>query len=282
MYQSLRASVADVAGARDLVYELVKRDVRSRYKQAAMGFLWAILMPTMVVVSGVVVRLAMSQIGGAEIDRAVLGGLVLKSIPWGFVVGGLGFVTNSLVSNSNLVTKVYFPREVLPLSALLAQGFDSALALSVLFLALPFLEMQWTPALIWVPVLLILLFLLVLGAGMALACGNIFYRDVRYLVQIILTFGIFFTPVFYEPAMLGSFGSALIMLNPVAPILEGLRLAVMEGEGLLRPITAVVGEHPQVIWRPWYLVYGAAWSLLAPALAIPLFRRGVAAFAEYV
>jgi ABC-type polysaccharide/polyol phosphate export permease len=274
--------VADVIGARDLLRHLVRRDIRVRYKQSAMGLAWVLLMPTLVVFSGMIVRLAVAQHGGAPLDRAVVGGLALKSVPWGFVVGGLGFATASLVTNQNLVTKIYFPREVLPLAALLTQGFDSGLALLAVIVALPFLGLTVGPALLWVPLLLVLLFLQVLAAGLILSCGNVFFRDVRYIVQVVLTFGIFFTPVFYEPAMLGAQGSLLVMLNPVAPLLEGLRLVAIEGHDLLTPLTVSSGTELLYAWRPWYLLYSAAWAVGGLGVATPVFRNSVTSFAEYI
>lgn len=269
-------------GARDLLYEFVRRDIRIRYKQAVMGFLWAFFMPSLVVLSGVIVRLVMSRLGGGEpLDATVIGGLALKAVPWGFVVGGLQFTTSSLVNNQTLVTKVYFPREVLPTSALLAQAFDSGIALLAVMVVLPFLGLTLGPALLWAPLLLVLLFFLVLGAGLALSAANIFFRDVRYIVQVVLTFGIFFTPVFYEPAMLGDLGGMLVMLNPVAPLLEGLRLSVIEGHNLLLPLTTTVAGELVVAWRPWYLLYTVAWSVLGFGLASWAFRSSVTSFAEY-
>ncbi len=278
---SLRSSVADVLGSRDLLYELVRRDIRIRYKQAVMGFAWALFMPILVVLSGLVVRLIMSQFGSGDVDRAVVGGLALKAVPWGFVVGGLGFTTTSLVNNRELVTKIAFPREVLPLAALLAQTFDSSVAAVGIAVVLPFLGLTFSPALLWVPVLVALIFLLTLAGGLALSCANVFFRDVRYLVQVILTFGIFFTPVFFEPTMLGGLGSRLVMLNPFAPLLEGLRLAVIEGQNLLGSIVTTSGAEQLVEWHPWYLLYSAAWTFGGLALAARLFRNGVASFAEY-
>lgn len=271
-----------MVGSRDLLYEFVRRDIRIRYKQAVMGFLWAFFMPALVVLSGLVVRLVMSHMGAGEsVNAAVVGGLALKAVPWGFVVGGLQFTTNSLVSNQTLVTKVYFPREVLPTAALLAQAFDSGVALLAVVIFLPFLGLTLSPALLWAPLLLVLLFFLVLGAGLALSAANIFFRDVRYIVQVVLTFGIFFTPVFFEPAMLGELGGMLVMLNPVSPILEGLRLSVIDGHNLLLPLTSTVAGESVVAWQPWYLLLTAIWTVAGFTLATWGFRSSVTSFAEY-
>ena len=151
-------------------------------------------------------------------------GIAMKAVPWSFFVGALGFATNSLTGNSNLVTKIYFPREVLPLAATLAQVADSAIGLSALLVAGLFLGVHFGAAALWAPVL-VLLIAFTAGSALVVSCANLFFRDVKYIVQVLLSFGIFFTPVFFEPEMLGPTGARLMMLNPLAPILEGLRLA---------------------------------------------------------
>ena len=91
------------------------------------------------------------------------------------------------------------------------------------------------------------------GVSLFLSCANLFFRDVKYIVQVVLMFGIFFTPIFFEPAMLGPKGAYLAMLNPLTGILEGLRLSVVEGHNLLEPLTVVVKGVPRVAWEPWEL-----------------------------
>ena len=102
---------------RGLAYELMRRDIRVRYKQTILGFAWAVLMPMLVVMAGATVRYAMAYIGGRHLGMQDLAGIAIKAVPWSFFVGSMGFATTSLVGQSNLVTKIYFPREVLPLAA---------------------------------------------------------------------------------------------------------------------------------------------------------------------
>ena len=123
---------------------------------------------------------------------------------WSFFVGALGFATASLIGNSNLVTKIYFPREVLPLSSVAAQGFDTSIGLLTLVVILPFLGVRLHASFVWIPLLLFLLVTFTTGVSMFLSCANLFFRDVKYIVQVVLMFGIFFTPIFFEPAMLGT------------------------------------------------------------------------------
>jgi lipopolysaccharide transport system permease protein len=112
-----------------------------------------------------------------------------------------------------------------------------------------------------------------------LACANLFFRDVRYIVQVLLTFGMFFTPVFFEADQIGARAGRIMMLNPVAPILEGLRLAVVNGHNLARPLVLSSGA---VVWQPWHLAYSAVFATCGVVAAALLYSRLELTFAEYV
>ena len=118
---------------------------------------------------------------------------------------------------------------------------------------------------------------------MVVSCANLFFRDVKYIVQVLLSFGIFFTPVFFEPEMFGPLGArVMMMVNPLAPLLEGLRLSVVMDHNLLDTLV-VQGRHSVVLaWSPWYLVYSAACAIAAWLAGLLLFHRGESKFAEYV
>ncbi len=267
---------------RELLYQFVLRDIRIRYKQAVMGFAWAIFMPMLIVLAGMVVRIAMSHLSGGGVERAAMAGIAVRALPWAFFVGAIGFANTSLIANQNLVTKIYFPREVLPVASVFAQAFDTAVGSLGLVLLLPVLGVGFSLALLWIPVLALLLFLFTWAAALFLSSANLFFRDVKYLVQVILMFGIFFTPVFFEPVMMGPLGAKLMMMNPVAPILEGIRLTVVEGQGLLAPIMeALPSGETVLVWSPWYLAYSAGWALLGLLGASLLFHRLEFLFAEY-
>jgi homopolymeric O-antigen transport system permease protein len=135
---------------------------------------------------------------------------------------------------------------------------------------------------VWVPLLIALLIAFTTGVSLFLACANLFFRDVKYIVQVVLMFGIFFTPIFFEPAMLGARGAQLAVLNPLTGILEGLRLSIVEGRDLLHPISVVMKGTERVIWNPWELVYSAVCAVAGMAGATVMFRRLQHLFAEYV
>jgi ABC-type polysaccharide/polyol phosphate export systems, permease component len=277
--EDLREAGTELWRFREMLYQLTLRDVRIRYKQAVIGFGWALLMPALVVLSGCLVRYAMSRKSGAPLDLAGIASIAVKALPWSFFVGTISFATQSLTGNLQLVSKVYFPRAVLPLAATLGQAFDAAIGGLVLVLVLPFLDVHLSAQLLWVPVLLLLLFLLTVAASLFLSCANLFFRDVKYIVQVMLTFGIFFTPVFFDPAMMGQRLAPLIMLNPLSPLLEGLRLAIVDHHDLLLPLVASDGV---VVWSPGYLVYAALWAILGLVVSAMIFHRSEFVFAEYV
>jgi lipopolysaccharide transport system permease protein len=279
LLEDLRQIATDIRWSKNLIYQLVLRDIRIKYKQAVFGFAWALLIPMAVVGAGLAVRFAIAFYSGKGLALGQIAGMAVKAVPWAFFVGCLNVATPSLVSNVSLVTKIFFPREVLPLSAILAQSVDSIIGGLIVVCLLPFLGVVWSWQLLWAPVLLMMLWFLALAFGLFLSCANIFFRDVKYLVQVFLTFGIFITPVMLDASMYGPKGSQIMMLNPVAPILEGLRLAVVHHQNLLSPRVAPDGF---IFWRPWYLAYTALWAFGGLVVSALIFHRSERRFAELV
>ncbi|MFN2316277.1 MAG: ABC transporter permease [Gemmatimonadales bacterium] len=282
IFGDIRESIADIRAHKELLFQLTARDIKLRYKQAVMGFAWALFMPILVVLAGLVVRMAMAYVSGRPVALEGMAGVAVKALPWAFFVGAVGFASNSLLANQALVAKVFFPREVLPLSAVLAQGFDSMIGAVALAIALPFLGAKLSLALLWVVPLVVLMFVLTATICLFLACANLFFRDVKYIVQVLLTFGIFFTPVLFEAVMLGERLAPFVMLNPLAPILEGLRLVVVQGHNLLEPLRVVVDGRLVEYWNPWYLGWTAGVTLVGLVLTITMFRRLQYLFAEWI
>ena len=250
---------------RDLLYMLTWRDIRIKYKQSIMGFMWAIFMPVLIVSAGMLVRYAFSRLSGQPLVWNDIAEVSVKAVPWAFFVSSLRFSTLSLIANPNLVTKIYFPRELFPLAATLSQFFDLTVASIALAIILTLGGIGVSVQLLWVPLLLILLVSLVLALGIVFSALALFFRDVRFIVEVLLTFGIFFTPVFYDVAMFGEWAPALL-LNPLAPILEGLAACIV---------------HHQAPALGW-LAYSAVFSFVALVLSYSLFRALEPAFAEYI
>jgi lipopolysaccharide transport system permease protein len=253
---------------RDLLYMLSRRDVTVKYKQSIMGFLWAILMPLLITSAGVVVKLAMTTVSGhGGMFREILP-VAIKAAPWAFFVASIRFSTQSLSNNHNLVTKIAFPRAVFPLSAVASQLFDFLIA-ALVVLAVALFGVSPTVYLLWVPVLLALLIAQVVGLALLLSAANLFFRDIKYLVEVVLTFAIFFTPVFYSVSdIVARFGRSgeLLLLNPVAPVLEGLDAVI------------VGGHAPDPLWT----AYAAGWALVLLLVTPAIFLRLEPRFAESV
>jgi homopolymeric O-antigen transport system permease protein len=250
---------------RDLLYMLSRRDITVKYKQSIMGFLWAILMPMLITGAGVVVKAAMAQMSGRSVGMGDVLPVAVKAAPWAFFVASIRFSTQSLSANHNLVTKIAFPRAVFPLSAVASQLFDFAIASAVIFVIFLFAPITPTIQLLWVPVLLALLVAQVVGLALLLSAANLFFRDVKYLVEVVLTFAVFFTPVFYSVDLFGERGK-LLLLNPVAPVLEGLER------------TIVRGTAPDPFWT----AYAAGWGLFLMLVTPAIFLKLQPKFAESV
>lgn len=250
---------------RDLMFMLTLRDIKIRYKQAAMGVVWAIFMPVMAVAAGMLIQKAIAVVSGRPIDAKGIISISVKVLPWTFFINAIRFAMQSLVGNMGLVTKVYFPREVLPLSAILACLFDFAVGAVTLAAMLAFAQVGASVYLLMIPLLFLLLFLFTTGLGLLLASANLFFRDVRYVVEIILMFGIFFTPVFFKASTFGKW-ETLLLLNPVGSILEAISDVVV-----LRTMPSL----------PW-LTYAAASSVLLFVAGAIVFRKTEPSFAENI
>lgn len=261
----MQEMIKELIHYRHLLFMLTLKDIKIRYKQSIMGFFWAILMPIIIVAAGIMVKKAFSMLSGKPIDVTDVASVSVKALPWAFFIGSIRFATISLTSNSNLVTKIYFPREIFPFASVFANLFDFVVASAVLAVILAFTRIGISINLLWVPVLLILLIVLTSAIGMLLACANLFFRDVKYIVEVVLTFGIFFTPVFYEANMLGDWAFVLL-LNPVANILEAFNNVIV----LHRP--------PDFSW----LIYTACFALIGLPLAWQVFKKAEYAFAERI
>jgi lipopolysaccharide transport system permease protein len=250
---------------RELLYMIAYRDIRVRYKQSIMGFLWAVLMPILIVIAGVVVRYAYALASGKPLQSADIASVAVKSLPWAFLVSSIRFACNSLIGNQNLVTKVYFPKEIFPVAAVMASLFDLLVASGALVILLLLIQTGWSAQLVWAPLLLLMMVVLAVGIAMVVSAASLFFRDVKFIVEVLLTFGIFFTPVFFDARMLGDKGK-WFMLNPAAPILDGLS-------------ACVVRQQPPDL--PW-LMYSFAFSLAALLGGYVFFKHLEPAFAESI
>ncbi len=214
--------VHELWDARDLVVQFVRRDITIRYTQAVMGFAWALFMPLLIVGAGLIFRLVMSAASGHRAETSDVAGLLVRSMPWSFFSAALSTATQSVLAYANLIGKVKFPREALPVSSVAAQGADLVIGAAFVVIALPFLGVSGSFTWLWALVMLVLLIAFTIGCSLLLSCANLFYRDVKYIVQVVLQFGVFATPVFFAPELLPRRARAIMLALPLTPFIEGI------------------------------------------------------------
>lgn len=213
----------EVWKSRELLYFLTWRDVKVRYKQTAMGALWAIVQPLgMMLVLAVVFTL----IGGPTNGMPFFIFLYCGLLPWTFFAGAVSIGSLSLVANSNLISKVYFPRVLLPTATVGAGLVDMAIA-SVILVALTFYyRMPATWNLLMLPVFILIAVLLTLGVVLWLSALTVKYRDVRHVIPFALQIGFFCTPIIYPTSLVKEKWRWLLFFNPMTGIVEGMRSAL--------------------------------------------------------
>lgn len=209
---------------RELLYFLAKRDIKVRYKQTVLGGLWAIIQPvfTMIVFSVFFGRLARIPSDGIPYPLFVYAALV----PWTYFTNALSGSGNSLVGSANLITKVYFPRLIVPAAASITGLLDFSIAMSILAIMMVWYKTIPGIEILLFPVLVGLTFLCALGAGLWLSALNVQYRDIRYAIPFLIQLGLFLSPVIYPSSMM-KHHRWLMALNPMAGVIEACRACLL-------------------------------------------------------
>ena len=222
---------------RELAFFLTWRDISVRYKQTALGASWALIQPfmTMVVFSVFFGRLGHIPSDGLPYPLFAFCAL----LPWQLFASSLGEAGNSLVSNQTLITKVYFPRLVIPMSATLSGLVDFAIAFVLLGGMMVFFHVSPTAAVWTLPLFVLLALVTALGAGLWLSALNVQYRDVRYTIPFLTQFWLFATPIAYPSSLVPERWRALYGLNPMAGVVEGFRWALLGTGHAPGPLLAV-------------------------------------------
>jgi lipopolysaccharide transport system permease protein len=206
---------------RELLYFFVWRDIKIRYKQTAIGAAWTVLQPllTMLVFSLFFGRLAHIPSDGLPYPIFYYSAL----LPWMYFAAALQNATNTIVENQRLITKVYFPRLALPLSAVLSGLVDFGVSFLMFLVLMVYYRVRPGAAVLWLPVFLLLAILTALGVGLWLSALNAIYRDVRYVLPFLVQFWMFASPVVYASSLVPVKWRWLYGLNPMAGVIEGFR-----------------------------------------------------------
>ena len=217
-------SLKDIWAYRELLFFLTWRDVKVRYKQTALGAVWAILQPLFMMLIFTIFfgRLAGVASSGIPYPLFALAGLV----PWTFFSNAIAASGNSLVGSSNLITKVYFPRLLVPAAAMLAGLVDFALAFAMFCVLMIYYGVAPTMQVLVLPVLILLTALFALGVGTWMSALNVKYRDVRFALPFLIQLWLFVSSVIMPSSSLGPKWRRLLLLNPMSGIIEGYRSAL--------------------------------------------------------
>ena len=259
--------LASATTHRELVENLVLRDIKARYKQSVLGYAWAVFNPLIyALIYTLVGRYIFRQDTHIPFPVFAYYGLLF----WNLFSTGLATATESLIANLSLITKVYFPREVFPLSAVASKLVDFAFGLVGLIPLLFFFHatLSVTGILLIVPIVVILL-LLTAGIGMLCACANLFYRDVRYLVGLATNLVMYLVPNLYPVERVPEKLRTLYLLNPMAALIEAARRATFPQSGPLEPIVP-------------FVISAALVSLTLFVLGFWVFKRNEPRFAEFI
>lgn len=211
---------------RELLYFLIWRDIKVRYKQTALGVLWAVIQPlmTMVVFSIFFGKLGKMPSDGIPYPIFSFAALV----PWTLFATGLTMGTTSLVGSSNLIKKVYFPRLIIPTASVLAGVVDFVIAFAVLLVMMLFYGIVPTVNIIWLPVFVLLTLITALGISLWLSALNVAYRDVKYVIPFLTQIWLFATPIAYSSSLLSEqWWRNVYAINPMVGVVEGFRWALL-------------------------------------------------------
>jgi lipopolysaccharide transport system permease protein len=210
---------------RELIFFLTWRDIKVRYKQTVLGISWAILQPvlTMIIFSIIFGRMAKLPSDGIPYPIFIFTAL----LPWQLFAFALSQSSNSLVGNQNLISKVYFPRLVIPFSSVLAGVVDFAISFVVMIGLLLYFGIGLTPALLLLPIFLLLALICAIAVGLWLSALNVKYRDIRYVVPFLTQFWMYATPIAYSSSLIPEKWHWLYSLNPMVGVVEGFRLSLL-------------------------------------------------------
>lgn len=245
---------------RELLKNLVIKDLKVKYRNSFLGFLWSLLNPLMMIV---VYSVAMKYIMRVQIEHYTLF-IISGILPWHLFNGTAMASTEAIIGNANLIKKIAFPREILPISTVLFHLAQFLLALLVFFPALIFLGAPWTPAIAAYPLILLLQVIFTLGVALFLSAITVSYRDVKYLTEVALMILFWMTPVIYHLSMVPEQVRWLFELNPMTAY--------------------ITAYHDMLYWGRWpsaqMLLLGSLWAGLALIAGNWVFRRRQQCFAE--
>lgn len=256
----------DLWGARELLFVLAKRDILVRYKQTSIGVVWGVVRPALNVlvftlVFGVVARLPSQE--GVPYPVLVMTGLM----PWMLFSSLLSEMSGSMVGNAHVISKIYFPRLLVPLSTIPVNLFDFSIAFVLMLVLMTYYGFVPSWQIVFLPLLMAWTVLIATGAGLVFAALNVSYRDMRFVVPFLISVGWLLSPVGYSPAIVPDSWSFIFTLNPMVALIESFRWAIL-------------GHGSPLDWRP--AIVSIVATLILLFLGVKFFRSSERAFADVI
>jgi lipopolysaccharide transport system permease protein len=224
---------------RELFHVLAWRDISVRYKQTVIGVAWALIRPflTMVVFTIIFGRIANLPSQGVPYALLVYAGM----LPWTFFSTALADSSNSLVSNTNLISKVYFPRMIVPIAAIMVAIVDLLIGLALLAVLMVWFAYAPPIQIVLLPIFIVMAFLASLGPALWITAMNVKYRDFRYVIPFVVQFGLYISPVGFSSKIIPEQWQTLYALNPMVGIIEGFRWCILGGDHRLSATSLCIG-----------------------------------------
>lgn len=219
---------ADLWHYRELLYFLSWRDILVRYKQAIIGIAWSVIRPFFTMLAFVLVFNKVAKLDSGNVPYAIT--VFSALLPWQLFSTSLTEASNSLIANSNLVSKVYFPRMIVPISTVVVCLIDFMISFFILIVLMIYYQYMPSSNIIFIPLFTILAVLISMGAGLWLSALNVKYRDFRYVVPFIVQFGLYVSPVGFTSDIVPSEWRLLYSLNPMVGVIDGFRWSVLGEE----------------------------------------------------
>ena len=221
----LNLRLDEVWDFRELLFFLIWRDIAVRYKQTALGVLWAIIQPVMTMVIFSVVFGKLAKLPSDGIPYPIFSYTAV--LPWQLFSSGVGAATSCVVGNQNMISKTYFPRLILPISSVLSGLVDFGIAFLVLFGMMFYYQIPFTWRILVLPAFILFAIVTALAAGLWLATLNVRFRDIKYIIPFLMQFWQYATPIAYSSSLIPEQWRALYGLNPMAGVMDGFRWAML-------------------------------------------------------
>lgn len=217
----------DIWRYRELFYILSWRDIKIRYKQTVVGAAWSVIRPLLTTIVFYFVFSRVAKLPNPNSSAPYFLMIFTGMLPWQFFSTALGEASSSLLGNSNLITKVYFPRMIIPASSIITSLVDFGISFCILIVMMVFYKFSTGWQVVFLPVFILLAFICAFGVGLYLTALNVKYRDFRYIIPFIIQFGLYITPVGFSSALISEKWRVLYSINPMVGVIDGFRFCLL-------------------------------------------------------